>query len=913
MNHTHSHHHRLALIGLLLIGLVVGLVRQPEQTTLAQGGGTVSYGSKVFGTISPTAPPVRYTFTGAADDIVTIIVDSWSGALDLEATLIAPNGLVLARSERDTHSGDPLGAYLSVVLPQAGVYVLHLNGLGGTAGDFLLTLLGQPAPESTELLPGEPVEVTVVQNGPAQYFDFEALRCPTTLLVTDISPGQPFTFPFVVKVLDQRGQSVAMLRGGEQIQDWVTVQPLSGRYSVEVRGADPTAAGTLRLLVTCADEAPGCPTGQSGVAGVPLEGGGECPPCFDPDVPNSGGGCPDLNLRITTIPGVLGHVLAWDPMPGAEGYVVWVYGLISGGGEVYLTHATWVPGDPTHFTWILPEAGYVGYRFVLHVMMGDDVICVQEVTVPLLHFDPLCPDLGLTAVVTDEAVNAVQVNWAAGLGADSFDLMIYAIDEGVETYAGMLPLGGDATGRFFDHFPPELEGVRFILRMYRGDLICTAEVTVTFHPNQYVCPDPGLSVAALDPVERMVTLAWTDIPGGSGYGLDVYCTDVTGAESFIDSIAAIPAGVATTGYNYPEGCVGFRFVLRLLGWPIECSDEVVLWPQNPPGLCADFTLTTTIVSESQIDLAWTPYPGADGYLYLLTDDLGNPIPGHSVIMPSTQLSLTLNSPPIEPGNYIVRISPWDDMRGAICGTEAPIVFSGPPGGPCAIRTMRADVPVRLGPGFDRAVFTFLPFGMDILVIGFANDAAGNRWWQIDKTVIPGHEAVIALWVLAEDVEESGNCQQVPPGDNPPPVVPGEPEEPEIPPPGGWLPCGSCDTCGHPANECVTSPEGLCLWDPATCVAPPPEEPEEPGETCYRISVTYDPGRCQTPISAMLDTVPNCAGGLYLAGTTINAHAVAVDPKCNVEYWSGCASGTENSISFTATRSCTLTAHMHVGP
>jgi len=37
-------------------------------------------------------------------------------------------------------------------------------------------------------------------------------------------------------------------------------------------------------------------------------------------------------------------------------------------------------------------------------------------------------------------------------------------------------------------------------------------------------------------------------------------------------------------------------------------------------------------------------------------------------------------------------------------------------------------------------------------------------------------------------------------------------------PGRWLGCGSCNTCGHPANECVTSPEGACLWDPATCQA-----------------------------------------------------------------------------------------------
>lgn len=41
-----------------------------------------------------------------------------------------------------------------------------------------------------------------------------------------------------------------------------------------------------------------------------------------------------------------------------------------------------------------------------------------------------------------------------------------------------------------------------------------------------------------------------------------------------------------------------------------------------------------------------------------------------------------------------------------------------------------------------------------------------------------------------------------------------------PPPGQWLGCGSCDSCGHPGNECVTSPTGQCVWDPGTCAAPP---------------------------------------------------------------------------------------------
>jgi hypothetical protein len=189
-------------------------------------------------------------------------------------------------------------------------------------------------------------------------------------------------------------------------------------------------------------------------------------------------------------------------------------------------------------------------------------------------------------------------------------------------------------------------------------------------------------------------------------------------------------------------------------------------------------------------------------------------------------------------------------------------------------------------------------------LGMALDGGGARWWQLDKTMLPGHEMVISLWTADADVTEIGSCENVPPGDVPP-LIPWEPDQPQ----GQWLPCGSCDTCGHPASECVTSPEGECLWDPATCRG---DIPSDDGSGCYAVSAAIDMGRCYGPGSAMLDTPPNC-GSRYTPGTTISAHAVAVDPKCNVDYWSGCgASGSDNSITFTPGGSCTIMAHMHYG-
>ena len=114
----------------------------------------------------------------------------------------------------------------------------------------------------------------------------------------------------------------------------------------------------------------------------------------------------------------------------------------------------------------------------------------------------------------------------------------------------------------------------------------------------------------------------------------------------------------------------------------------------------------------------------------------------------------------------------------------------------------------LDPGLSRSAFTYLNPGIEYGVSGQAADEGGNLWWEVDKTQFAGHEDVISLWVAQSDVTAVGNCSQVPQAEIPP-VIPGEPEDQ---PSGTWQPCGFCNTCGHPASECVTSPEGLCLSD-----------------------------------------------------------------------------------------------------
>jgi hypothetical protein len=80
--------------------------------------------------------------------------------------------------------------------------------------------------------------------------------------------------------------------------------------------------------------------------------------------------------------------------------------------------------------------------------------------------------------------------------------------------------------------------------------------------------------------------------------------------------------------------------------------------------------------------------------------------------------------------------------------------------PCVVRTIRADVPVRVGPGFNRGARDFLRSNTDIPVIGKFTDPEGNLWWKIQP---PGFIPAEAdrYWVLSDDVDEFGDCAAVP--------------------------------------------------------------------------------------------------------------------------------------------------------
>ena len=134
-----------------------------------------------------------------------------------------------------------------------------------------------------------------------------------------------------------------------------------------------------------------------------------------------------------------------------------------------------------------------------------------------------------------------------------------------------------------------------------------------------------------------------------------------------------------------------------------------------------------------------------------------------------------------------------------------------------------NVYLRLGPGNDFLAAGVMYAGNTVTLVGRSEDGA---WYLLDREGIQ-------IWLEAARVTLSGDCERLPvvvatPVDvSLPPDQPDQPDQPEDtgtdqPPtgPGTWGECGSCSYCGpYPRNECVTAPDGSCLWDPATCRTP----------------------------------------------------------------------------------------------
>lgn len=249
---------------------------------------------------------------------------------------------------------------------------------------------------------------------------------------------------------------------------------------------------------------------------------------------------------------------------------------------------------------------------------------------------------------------------------------------------------------------------------------------------------------------------------------------------------------------------------------------------------------------------------------------------------------------------------------------------------CAVRTDSEVIRVRVGPGFDRGIFGYFPANQDVRIIGQTTASDGSLWWEIDTTFIEGGENANSLWVAQDTVVANRRCVRVVATDAPP-IVAVQPGNNTLLD-GQWGFCGSCNSCGpHPSNECVTSPDGVCLWDPTTCrnvtvvtvPVDPGSTPPPPGaDPCFIVSMNFrstDGSSVSPAPSQIVNTASNCSTGSgFTAGTSVSISTTGqmctggCGPSSSngfaFDHWEGtCSVAGGSSASFTINNNCIATA------
>lgn len=112
--------------------------------------------------------------------------------------------------------------------------------------------------------------------------------------------------------------------------------------------------------------------------------------------------------------------------------------------------------------------------------------------------------------------------------------------------------------------------------------------------------------------------------------------------------------------------------------------------------------------------------------------------------------------------------------------------------PCFVSTTEVDsVQVRVGPGTNRTVISFLPANVSFEVQGQTTIDDDSVWFKLAKEVAAPGKAVNETWIAAEGLDQEGDCENVadafappiiPIRTAPPTPVPADPSNPDAPPP-----------------------------------------------------------------------------------------------------------------------------------
>ena len=216
--------------------------------------------------------------------------------------------------------------------------------------------------------------------------------------------------------------------------------------------------GTIQLLVTCTDQAPGCISGS-------LAGGqgasGICPSCFGDDF--GGELCAAFELAAS-----LDGNTASFTWPAAEGAEWYIFGILDASGAALLDSLGLLEGETGNTYTFSPDDLERG-PFTAIVRAGNGtsgLLCVDDAPISFEgETTDQCTGMSVGVDVVPGAARAAVAHWSAAPGATAYLLHIYAYgDDDSLIGIRVFTVPGEATTyHLADVFPSDYE--RFHVRV----------------------------------------------------------------------------------------------------------------------------------------------------------------------------------------------------------------------------------------------------------------------------------------------------------------------------------------------------------------------------------------------------------------------------------------------------------------
>lgn len=186
------------MLSLLLLISVQFLLGQDAATP-------IGVGQNMLDVVSADAPVIRFSLSGRAGDVTRIQVLATSPTLTPSLRVLDASG---GEIFTDLNPNTALNLSGEVSFQTAATYTIEVAGVGGSVGQFVISLLaGIPLPAAVELAAGQPVSAPL-SAGAVQSYRFTTLDDVPLVLV--VSSDQPDARLSVTLRDDTTGETVAL-------------------------------------------------------------------------------------------------------------------------------------------------------------------------------------------------------------------------------------------------------------------------------------------------------------------------------------------------------------------------------------------------------------------------------------------------------------------------------------------------------------------------------------------------------------------------------------------------------------------------------------------------------------------------------------------------------------------------------